>query len=560
VDPVGHVILDPVPDCVQCKVTLRGGAAFCGACGARQPAAIETPEAVARYREVLTRFIADGGLDAAKHAQLDELRVRLGVSLATHAGLSAQLEPDLPPPPALRLAIDVATVRHLAVGARGLVRLRVENDGALAFESFAVVATLGGDALPAADAPTIFPGRPAVVTIAVTPTPAGFHELAGELRVVDLMGEKSRYRFGDVHLRVGGGGPQVQVVNIDQSSARVVDNSRSTFGGAGAPGGLVGPDDGDWQPIALTAVRDAGGRRAAATTNARRVEFAITTEQATYQVTTTLAPGDIATVYGGHVRTIAATAGATALELGRPVALKIADQTSDNDLLQHEARVLGLLTAAKADPAFADGRGPTIHFAPPRDQFRTGDGRLGTVFDHLDGYDLTQVRDRCRKRGEPGLPPRHLIWVLRRALAALGWAHKQGILHGNLEPAHVLIRPLDHMVWLVDWCWAVVNPAQTGQGFKALNETYSPPEVRTRGRPTPASDLYALGKVMIHAAGGDPETKTLPDMDPRLARFLKYLAVESQGGRPQDAWELYLQVDRIRAQIWGAHEFVPLEL
>jgi serine/threonine protein kinase len=153
-----------------------------------------------------------------------------------------------------------------------------------------------------------------------------------------------------------------------------------------------------------------------------------------------------------------------------------------------------------------------------------------------------------------------VVWVLRRALAVLGWAHRNGILHGNLDPAHILVRPHDHMLWLVDWCWAVVNPAITKQGFKARNEIYSPPEVAERGRPTPASDLYALGKCAIHVVGGDPVTKALPEMDPRLARFLRYLCVESQGGRGQDAWELYLQVDKIREQIWGAHEFVPLEL
>ena len=98
------------------------------------------------------------------------------------------------------------------------------------------------------------------------------------------------------------------------------------------------------------------------------------------------------------------------------------------------------------------------------------------------------------------------------------------------------------------------------EGFKALNETYSPPEVGERGKPTPASDIYALGKCAIHLLGGDPATKTLPDMDPKLSRFLRYLCVESQGGRPQDAWELYLHIDKLREQIWGPHEFVPLEL
>jgi hypothetical protein len=521
-------------------MSLRDGAAFCGSCGARQPAIVETPEGVTRYREVLTRFIADGALDELAQSQLEKLRVRLGVTLASHAALCAELEPASPPPPSIRIAIDVATLRHLAVGARGLVRLRIENDGPLAFEHVTLTPTLSGDPLPAIETSTLFPGRPAMVMVELLPQRAGFHQLTGELHLVDLMGEESRYSFTDVYLRVGGDGPKVQVLNIDQSQARVVDNSRSSFA-SGEAGGLLG--DGDWQAIALSAVSQPSTQRAAGSVNPRRVEFAVTTERATYQVTTTLASGDITTVYGGHVR---------GSQPPLQVAVKIADQTSDNDLLQHEAHVLGMLTAER--------EGPVIHFAPPRDQFRTDDGRLGTVFDHLDGFDATQVRDRCRRRGHHGLPPRHLIWVMRRALAALGWAHKHGILHGNLDPAHLLIRPHDHMVWLIDWCWAVVNPARTGQSFKAFNEVYSPPEVRERGRPSPASDLYSLGKVIIHLAGGDPETKTLPEVDPRLERLLKYLAVESQGGRPQDAWELYLQVDRLREQIWGEHQFVALEL
>jgi hypothetical protein len=522
--------------CVRCSHELRVGAAFCGECGEPQPGIVETPEAIARYREVLARFVAEGGLDDAKHAQLETVRVKLGIQLATHAKLYAELEPTLPPPPSMKLAIDIATLRHLAAGARGLVRWRIENEGQLALDKLELHAMLSGEALPVAEAVTLFPGRAVVLATSITPQLAGFYELSGELRARDLMGEVSRYRFDAIHVRAAGDAAQINVINIDQSNARVVDNSRSTFGVADS-GGLVG--EGEWHPVPLVAIREPAQRTS--TTNERRVEFAVTTDKATYQVTTRLARGDIATVYGGHVRGTSTR-----------VVVKIADQTSDNDLMQHEARVLGLL--------LAEPDRTTIHFAPPRDQFRTSDGRLGSVFDHLDGFDLTSVRDRCRRRGEPGLPPRHLIWVLRRALAALGWAHKNGILHGNLDPAHILVRPHDHMLWVVDWCWAVVNPAQTGQGFKALNETYSPPEVSARGKPTPASDIYALGKCAIHLVGGDPASKTLPEMDHRLARFIKYLCVESQGGRPQDAWELYLQIDKLREQIWGKHEFIPLEL
>jgi hypothetical protein len=527
-----------VPRCVQCKATLREGASFCGGCGERQPDPIGTTEAIARYREIFAKFSAESPLDESRHAQLEALRVRLGVSLATHATLCGQLAPSSQPSPSITLAIDIQTLKHLAVGERGLVRWRVANDGVNAFESGSLATALSEMPLAPIEMGMMLPGRMTLLAVAVTPSIAGFHQLTGELRVRELLGEERHYTFDDILVRAAGDGPQLNVIHIDQSSARVVDNSRSTFGTA-ETAGLVG--EGAWQPVPLIEVPMPAARAPAAALSAQRVDFSITTERTTYQLTTTLARGDISTVYGGHAR-----------DTQQAIALKLADQSSDNDLLQHETRVLGLLLAEPDQTS--------IHFVPPRDQFRTGDGRMGTVFDQLDGFDLTQVLERCRRRGQPGLPARHLVWVLRRALAALGWAHKNGILHGNLDPAHILVRPRDHMVWLVDWCWAVVNPARTGQGFKAINEIYSPPEVASRGHPTPASDLYALGKCAIYVVGGDPATKTLPDMDPRLARFLRYLCVESQGGRAQHAWELYQQLERIREQIWGAHEFVPLEL
>lgn len=463
--------------CLKCGETLRDGALFCNACGAAQPSASTTT---------------------------------------------------------LTLALDGATLSHLAVHARGLLRLRLENAGAHAIPGpIALRAALSDDALAPAEATdALAPGASIVLAIEVVPSIAGYHLFKGELAAGG-----AHYRIVPVHLRVGSDGPQVNVITIDQSSARVIDNSRSTFGAGDAGGGLLG--DGDWRPLELDRVSEPTA--APAPVALPRVDFTVTTELATYRVDETLARGDIATVYAGRTGD------------GTDVALKIADQSNDNDLLQHEARVLGLLLARPDKTA--------IHFAPPRDQFRTGDGRLGSVFARLDGLDLTAIRDIYRGRGEPGLPARHVVWILRRALAGLGWAHSQGILHGNVDPAHVLVRGRDHMVWLVDWCWAVVDPAHTGQTFKALNDIYSPPEVGARGKPTPASDLYALGKCAIHVLGGDPVSKTMPDaVAPKLARFIRYLCVESQGGRGQDAWELYTQLEKIREQIWGAHEFVPLDL
>ncbi|MSP17025.1 MAG: hypothetical protein EXR73_10505 [Myxococcales bacterium] len=460
------------PQCPTCETTLREGAVFCSACG------------------TVLAALTD-----------------------------------------IALAIDRTTLEHLAINARGLVRLRVENRGPQAIPNLSLAATLSSDALPVATSGELAPHKSATLAITVIPTIAGYHALAGVVRA-----GTETFRFEDIHVRVGGDGAHVNVINIDQSSARVVDNSRSTFGADGG-GGILG--EGDWQPIALIRVPAAPQ---VSTPVLARVDFTVRTDTAAYHVTETLAHGDIATVYGGRIATT-----------NVDVALKVADQASDNDLLQHETRVLGLVLAKPHKTA--------IHFVAPRDQFRTGDGRLGTVFDRLDGLDLTAIRDVFRGRGEPGLPAKHVVWILRRALAALGWAHQQGILHGNLDPSHILVRGRDHMVWLVDWCWAVVNPAQTGATFKAMNESFGPPEVAARGKPTPASDLYALGKCAIHVLGGDPATKTMPEgIEPKLARFVRYLAVESQGGRAQDAWEQYTLLEKIREQIWGKHEFVPLDL
>jgi hypothetical protein len=66
---------------------------------------------------------------------------------------------------------------------------------------------------------------------------------------------------------------------------------------------------------------------------------------------------------------------------------------------------------------------------------------------------------------------------------------------------------------------------------------------------------------MIYVAGGDPATKELPaSMDPRLQRFLKFFALESQLGRAQDPWDLYKQVDNLREEVFGPHEFLELEV
>lgn len=476
--------------CAQCAEPIRPGAAFCGKCGAERPVAA--------------------------------------------------------PPIAVALSVDLVTLRRFEVGTRCMLRLRVENLGAAPLARLEIRCDARGlGALTGAATTPLAAGQTSVISIFVVPSMAGYEELAGALHATDANGAASEHRLSTIQFRIGGA-PRVQVVNIDQSGARVIDNSGSSFG-VDADGGVITDADGEWRPVGLTLVQttpaaqeDAPIAASASPSAPAPVDFEVKAQGGSYRMISVVARGDLATVYGGT---------RSQPTPGGEVVFKLADDAADNDLLQAEVRTLQRLTAVKSPQQ--------KHLPVVLDQVRTADDRVGTVFERLDGLDVCTLRERL----PGGVPQRHIIWIMRRVLSVLGWAHSNGILHGNVEPAHILVRPHDHNVWLVDWSWAIVEPAKTGQTFRCLNEDYGPPEARNHKPPLPSSDLYSLGKAMIYAAGGDPATNTLPDsMDERLQRFLRFFVVESALGRPGDAWDMYKQLDNLRQEVFGSHEFVALDV
>lgn len=506
-------------------------------------------------------------------------QVQAHAQAVVEAAVRAAASPALP---SVQVYLDTATLRYFVVGTRCLIRLRAVNDSILPLQTVELWAQVEGHApLPTVRWSSLALGQAAVQSLWLLPDVAGFFELSGVLHVCDQQQTRSFYHFEGLPFRVGtaSDAARVSIVNIDQSAARVVDNSRTNFAApTEASGGLV--SDGDFLAVTLHAmtVEEAAARVPSLSayvkvsvpvtpsstqlgagshfdepsvqpllrTTGRSVfsPFTIQAAHGQYDVTAPLSQGDLATLYQG-VRQV----GDSGYE--ERVVVKISDDKADNDLIQAEVSALALLCAESSPQQ--------KHLPVILDQFHTRDGRLGTVMKYIDGYDLMAVRERM----PGGVGTQHIIWIMRRCLSVLGHAHAKGVLHGNIDPAHILIRPRDHNVWLIDWCYAIVSPKQTGQTFRCLNEVYSPPEVAARKPPLPSSDMYALGKSMFYALAGDPTRKQLPasaDVDARLERFLQFFVMESPLTRASDAWLEYRNIERLREEIWGPHRFVELVL
>ena len=263
--------------------------------------------------------------------------------------------------------------------------------------------------------------------------------------------------------------------------------------------------------------------------------FAVTAGANRYQLDGRQILGDIAAVHRGR--------GVAGPRAGLEVAAKVALDRADNGLILAEVEALRRLHGAE---------GAQRRQVPELlDLFQSGEC-AGVIMPWLVGFDGVTLRERF----PGGLPPEHVIWIGRRLLSVAGFAHRQGLVHANIEPAHVIVRPEDHHVSLVDWCWSVVEPARTRQGFRVYNADYSAPEVKEKRPPLPAADLYSIGRCLLFFLGGDLTSGEMPaQVDDRLQRFVRYLTRPSPLQRAQDAWDMYAELERVRAAIHGPHRF-----
>lgn len=236
--------------------------------------------------------------------------------------------------------------------------------------------------------------------------------------------------------------------------------------------------------------------------------------------------------------------------------LKVARSARDNDLLAAEATTLKTLHSF--DNAL------TRHYPQLVDTFiyradapRTQ--RRANVVTWVDGPDLVQIREAF----PTGVDPRHVAWIWRRLLMALGFAHDCGVLHGAVLPPHIMILPEHHGVILVDWCYSTQLPIPGGDvavarlicapPIKAIlpdYRTWYPEEVTDKKPPSPATDIVMAARTMIWLLGGDPTTGQLSNSVPRGMRaWFKGCLQTKQSMRPDDAGKLLAEFDELLERI-----------
>ncbi|MGY1620272.1 protein kinase [Geodermatophilus sp. SYSU D00691] len=130
----------------------------------------------------------------------------------------------------------------------------------------------------------------------------------------------------------------------------------------------------------------------------------------------------------------------------------------------------------------------------------TGEPAAYLVMELVDGDPLA-----ARLAADGAIGPRSARLVLRQAAAALGEAHRHGVVHRDVKPANILVRD-DRTVKLTDFGIArsAGSVPLTGTGQVLGTPQYMAPEQAMGESVGPASDVYALGLVGYECLTGRP--------------------------------------------------------
>ncbi len=151
----------------------------------------------------------------------------------------------------------------------------------------------------------------------------------------------------------------------------------------------------------------------------------------------------------GRGRTCDVHAGMLARWPSERVVVKLARIDADASRLAHEHSILLGLQRSTANGAEHLGmRVPQPVVRGVVDGGSHG-GRHALVLRWASGFVHTLVDVRLAH--PRGVSPRAAVWMWRRMLESLAFAHRSGVAHGGLSPARLLVHAREHGVMLVGW-------------------------------------------------------------------------------------------------------------
>lgn len=198
-----------------------------------------------------------------------------------------------------------------------------------------------------------------------------------------------------------------------------------------------------------------------------------------YQLEQRLGAGGMATVYRGRD-----------LTLERSVAIKILRQDFSEDTAFRER----FHQEAKAAANLAHPNIVTVH-----DFGLAEDGRLFIVMENIPGTDLkTILLQRGRFTLDEAIP------LMIQACAAVGYAHRSGLVHCDVKPQNMLVTP-DKRLKVTDFgiarALASIHSDERSDVVWGSPQYFSP-EQAAGLPPSPASDVYALGVILYEMLTG----------------------------------------------------------
>jgi serine/threonine protein kinase len=252
----------------------------------------------------------------------------------------------------------------------------------------------------------------------------------------------------------------------------------------------------------------------------------------TYELGELLAVGDVADVY-------AATSEAT----DATYVVKVSRVPGTAAMLENEKTALHKIHAAAGDTVYR------LNFPLLLESFLAGSRRVN-VFADISSENSVYSLEQLLTKYPGGLPGEHLVWIGKKLLTALGFAHLQKLVHGAVVPSHVLIQPETHMVILAGWGQSV----ERGQKIKSAVAKYGsfyPAEVLAKKPATAETDIFMAARCLEHLSG----SFAIP---PALRNSLRACLLERQSMRPGDAWVVNDDLAAAAERVYGPPKFVPL--